>query len=515
VCAHYAIKSRMSENPVRVCAVITEPTIDAARASIKHAADAADLIELRLDYLRDFDFADPSSLRLLLDHKPVPVIITCRAVSEGGRQPVDDHIRIPLLVEGARQFADYCDVEAACYGEAALLSPVLSRLIVSYHNFAETPADLDSIYDRVTALPAAVHKIVTRAGSLTDSLASFKLLSRARNETRQVIVLSMGEAGLVTRVLGPAFGSFLTYGALARGRGSAPGQPTCDELADLYRVRRLSPATSITGILGAPVEHSASPAMHNRAFAELGLDFVYLPFETRDLAGFFARFVRPSTREIGWNPRGFSVTLPHKTAVIPLLDEIDSTALKTGAVNTIIVDEERLIGYNTDVRGAMEPLEKACEPTGESCAVIGAGGAARAVICGLLERGARVTVFARDPSKASMLPGSFSVSVLPLESLASSDARVVINTTPVGMRGHSEGSSPIPGGVLRGRSIAYDLVYNPLETRFLKDARAEGCQAISGLEMLVAQAALQFELWTGQPAPVEAMRKAAMEKIAL
>jgi 3-dehydroquinate dehydratase/shikimate dehydrogenase len=452
-------------------------------------------------------------LHLLLDHKPLPVIITCRAVSEGGRQPVADHIRIALLVEGARQLADYCDVEAAYYREAALLSPDLSRLIVSYHNFAETPADLNSIYDRVTALPAAVHKIVTRAGTLTDSLASFKLLERARNENRRVILLAMGHAGLVTRVLCPAFGSFLTYAAFSKGKESAPGQPTCDELVDLYCVRRISRATSITGIIGSPVEHSASPAMHNRAFAQLGLDSVYLPFETKELAEFLSRFVRPSTREIDWNPRGFSVTLPHKSAVIPLLDEIDSTALKAGAVNTIVVDEERLIGYNTDVRGAMAPLEEACELAGESCAVVGAGGAARAVICGLLERGARVTVFARDTSKASMSPGSFSVSVLPLESLASSDARVVINTTPAGMRGHSEGSSPIPAGTLRGRLIAYDLVYNPLETQFLKDARAEGCQVIRGLEMLIAQAALQFELWTGQKAPVDAMRKAAMERI--
>jgi 3-dehydroquinate dehydratase / shikimate dehydrogenase len=507
------ITTRMSENPARVCAVITEETVDAARAAIRQAADVADLLELRLDYLRDFDFADPSSLRLLLDHKPLPVIITCRAVSEGGRQPVADNIRLPLLVEGARQLADYCDVEAAHYGEAALLSPDLSRLIVSYHNFAETPADLDSIYDRVTALPAAVHKIVTRAGTLADSLESFKLLERARLENRRVIVLATGQAGLVTRVLGPAFGGFLTYGALGHGRGSAPGQPTCDELVDLYRVRRISRATSITGIIGSPVEHSASPAMHNRAFAELGLDFVYLPFETNDLAGFFSRLVRPSTREIGWNPRGFSVTLPHKSAVIPLLDEVDSTALKAGAVNTIVANGECLIGYNTDVRGAMEPLEHACELAGESCAVVGAGGAARAVISGLIERGARVTVFARDSSKASMLCESLGVSVSPLELLASSDACVVINTTPVGMRGHSEGSSPIPAGVLRGRSIAYDLVYNPLETQFLKDARAEGCQAISGFEMLIAQAALQFELWTGQKPPVDAMRKAAMEKI--
>ena len=509
----WSTKTRMSENHARVCAVITEESVDAARAAIKEAAKVADLVELRLDYLKDFDFSDPGSLQALLDHKPLPVIITCRAESEGGNQPVADNIRLRLLVEGARQLADYCDVEAAYYDQAASLLPDLSRLIVSYHDFKETPANLNSIYDRVTSLPAAVHKIATRANAVTDSLAVMKLLERAQAERRDLIALAMGEAGLLTRVLGPPFGSFLTYGALGLERASAPGQPTCDELVNLYRVRRISRDTSITGIIGSSVEHSASPAMHNRAFADLGLDFVYLPLEVNDPGEFFSRLVRGTTRELDWNLRGLSVTIPHKSAIIPLLDEVDSTARKVGAVNTVVVREDRLIGYNTDVLGAIKPLEKACHLANERCAIIGAGGAARAVIYGLLQRGAHVTVFARYYEKASRLCESMGISALPLESLASNDAAVVINTTPVGMRGHSVGSSPISAAWLRGRSIAYDLVYNPLETQFLKDARARGCQTINGLEMLIAQAALQFELWTGLKAPVDWMRKSAMEKI--
>ncbi|MEK6287568.1 MAG: shikimate dehydrogenase [Acidobacteriota bacterium] len=504
----------MSENRVRVCAVITEATIDAARASIKRAASIADMIEVRLDYLRDFDFSDRDGLRALLEDKPLPAIITCRATSEGGNQPVDDHVRLSLLVEGARRLADYCDIEAAHYEEAAKLAPNFSRLIVSYHNFDRTPADLDAIYNRVTALPAAVHKIVTQANTVSDSLAIFKLLDRARTEGRDLIALAMGAPGVITRVLGPARGSFLTYCSLRHGKESAPGQSSCDELIHDYRVHRVSHSTSITGIIGSPVAHSASPAMHNRAFAELDLDFVYLPFEVEDLAEFFHRFIRPATREIDWDFRGLSVTIPHKSAVIPLLDEADRAAREVGAVNTVVVREGMLTGYNTDVQGAMEPLEKVYALEGESCAVIGAGGAARAVIYGLVERGARVGVFARNPEKARALPEAFGVLVSPIEALQSSDARVVINTTPVGMRGHSEGSSPVPGAWLRSRRIAYDLVYNPFETRFLADARAAGCQTISGLEMLVAQAALQFELWTGRKPPLDVMREAALAKIA-
>lgn len=503
----------MSKNTARVCAVITEETFDAARAAIKQAASVADMIELRLDYLRDFDFSDIESLRALLDDKPLPIIITCRAASEGGMQRVEDRVRLRLLVEGARRFADYCDVEAAHYEEAAGYSPDLSRLIVSYHDFAGTAADLNTVYNRITSFPAAVHKIVTRANTIADSLAIFKLLDRAQTEKRTFIALAMGGAGLITRILGPAFGSVLTYGALGHGQESAPGQPTCDELINLYRVHRISRATSITGIIGSPIAHSASPAMHNRAFAELDLDFVYLPFEVEDRATFFHRFVSPATREIDWNLRGLSVTIPHKSAIIPLLDEVDATARQVGAVNTVVVDDGRMIGYNTDVRGSIEPLEEICELAGVHCGVIGAGGAARAVIHGLLERGARVSVYARSTDKAGSDLESFRVPVSPIESLALTDVRIVINTTPVGMRGHSEGSSPVSRSALRGRLLAYDLVYNPIETQFLIDAKAEGCQTISGLDMLVAQAALQFELWTGQPPPIDAMRSAALAKL--
>jgi len=503
----------MPDNAPQVCAVITEETVDAARAAMKQASAIADLIELRLDYLRDFDFGDLSALASLLEGKPLPVIITCRAWSEGGKQQVDDHIRLRLLVEGARQAADYCDIEAAHYAQAAALSPDISRLIVSYHNFDETPVDLDAVYDRLIALPASVHKIVTRANTIADSLAIFNLLERARGEGRRLIAIAMGQPGIITRVLGPSRGGFLTYGSLASGKESAEGQLTCEELFDLYRIPRLSLGTSITGIIASPVAHSASPAMHNRAFAELGFDFVYLPFEVDGLAEFFGRFVRPATRELDWNLRGLSVTIPHKSAVIPLLDEVSETASKVGAVNTVVVREGRLIGYNTDVRGAREPLEKVCELNGENCGVIGAGGAARAVIYGLLERGARVMVFARNSRGAQSISESFGVAISPIESLASSDVRVVINTTPVGMRGHSEGATPLPGEALQGRLIVYDLVYNPIGTKLLIDARAAGCRTISGLEMLIAQAALQFELWTGKKPSIEEMRNAALAKI--
>lgn len=498
-------------NPI--CAVITKETVEAARAAIKQAASEADLIEVRLDYLKDFDFNEPKNLIHLLEDKPLPVIITCRAVEEGGHQQISDQIRLRLLVEGARELADYCDLEAAHYEEATKLAPDLSKLIVSYHNFVETPANLNSVYENICALPAAVHKIATRADSVTDSVETFRLLDRAKREGRNLIALAMNEPGLITRLLGPSHGSFLTYASLRRGSESAPGQITCEELRHLYRINHLSLDTAITGIIGKPVRYSASPAMHNAAFQALGLDWVYIPIEVDNTAEFFRRMASPASREMDWNLRGLSVTLPHKISVIDSLDVVDITAQKIGALNTVVIENGCLKGYSTDAQGAIEPLIKICSLADESCAVLGAGGAARAVIYGLIEQRARVTIFARDIEKGRRLADEFGVEVLPLERLKSSDAQVVINATPIGMRGHSEQKSPVPRATLAGRKVAYDLIYNPLDTQFLKDARMEGCQIVSGMDMLVEQAGLQFKLWTGQSPPIDLMRKAAVEKI--
>jgi len=192
------------------------------------------------------------------------------------------------------------------------------------------------------------------------------------------------------------------------------------------------------------------------------------------------------------------------------LDEIDETSRAVGAVNTVVIENGLIRGYNTDVDGAMEPLSRVCDLASEHCAVVGAGGSARAVIYGLKQHGARVTVFARDPSRGRDVEEMFAVPILSLDALAESDAGVIINTTPVGMQGPSVRSSPVPRDAFRGRRIAYDLVYNPMATQFLTYAKQEDARTlISGLEMLVAQAAGQFALWTGRQGPVDLMRSAA------
>jgi 3-dehydroquinate dehydratase/shikimate dehydrogenase len=493
---------------MRICAVIAEETMQAAQAAIKKATAVADMIELRLDYLADLDLADPTKLGALLAARPLPTIITFRAAREGGRKHIEDRARLRFLA-AAQRWANYCDVEAECYDQAMQLGLEASRLIVSYHNFEQTPANLYQIYSRVCSLPAAIHKIATMARHVEDSLAIFRLLERARAERRNLIALAMGGAGLVTRILGPSRGSFLTYGSVARGRESALGQPTCEELSKLYRVRQISRATAIAGIIGSPVGHSASPAIHNAAAAALGLDFVYVPIEVKNLSTFFEKFVRPSTRQMDWELCGLSVTIPHKSAVMSFLDEIDPVARAIGAINTVLIRGSQIIGRNTDVEAAMRPLGD-LDLQGRRCAVLGAGGAARAIIYGLVGRGANVIVFARDVKKAGRLAEKFGVAVRAMAELSSSDAEILINATPVGMRGWAEGQSPVPSSWLRGRELVYDLVYNPLDTALLKCARAEGCRTIGGFEMLIAQAELQFQMWTGLEPPANLMREAAM-----
>jgi 3-dehydroquinate dehydratase/shikimate dehydrogenase len=500
----------MASDQTRLCAVITEATREAARWAFKQAAQTADLAEWRLDYLNDTDFGDIETIRRVLADKPLPIIVTCRSPEEGGQQQVDHSIRLRLLASLSREGADYCDVEAAHYRRLAQLDPDVNRLIVSYHNLNETPADLETVYRRVAAMPAAVHKVVTQANSITDAVPLFRLLERSRLERRPLIAMAMGEAGLITRVLGPGRGSFLTYASLSRGRESATGQVTCSEMSRLFRVHQITSATEVMGVIGNPISHSASPAMHNAAFVDQGIDAVYLPLKVVDVPEFFSQMIAP-TRKVDLKIRGLSVTIPHKSAVISVLDRLDETATAAGAVNCVTVRRDgSLHGSNTDVDGAMKPLERVCRVEGTDCAVVGAGGAARAVILGLLNRGARVTVFARNPAKAQPLGSALGVAVEDLSLLKSSNASVLINTTPVGMRGSHEGESPVDVEALRGRRVVYDLVYNPSETQLLIDARAAGCETVGGIDMLAAQAALQFETWTGKSVSAETMREAAL-----
>jgi 3-dehydroquinate dehydratase/shikimate dehydrogenase len=378
------------------------------------------------------------------------------------------------------------------------LTPDWSRIIVSHHDFNGVPKDLEEIYERLANSPAAVIKIAVQAYDILDCLPVFQLLDRARSEGREIIAIAMGNAGVATRVLGPSRGSFLTYGTLEDVRATAPGQINARKLRSLYHVDTIDQETMICGLVGLPVIHSVSPRIHNTAFVEERINGVYLPFEVHDAREFCKRMVHPRTRELDWNLRGLSITAPHKQTVMECLDWIEPDAKEIGAVNTVVVENDRLLGYNTDAAGFIDPLLKRFKTLhGARVAIIGAGGAARAAIWALKRRHANVTLFARNPAKAQPLAELFGISCKSLSDASFATYDLVINATPLGSGAHID-QLPATRDQLTGARCVYDLIYNPRDTRLLREAREAGCETLGGLEMLVAQAALQFELWTGK-----------------
>jgi 3-dehydroquinate dehydratase/shikimate dehydrogenase len=490
--------------------------------TIARASKAADVIEVRLDCISVPEFKQcVEETRAVLRRGDCPAIITFRPAAQGGRREFDYASRYLFWnTQYDLSDRDWFDVEldlAEGFASSTNLPsfPVKwEQMICSHHDFTGIPADLEQIYDRMAATPARILKIAVQADDVTDCLPIFRLLERARSEGRELIAIAMGPAGIATRILGPSRGAFLTYGALETQQATAPGQMTADELRAVYRIDTINPQTQIMGLVGSPVLHSVSPHMQNAAFAEAGINAVYIPFEVRDVTAFLRRMVQPRTREIDWNLRGLSVTAPHKAAVIDCLDWVEPAAEEIGAVNTIVVHDDALHGYNTDAIAILEPVIKILGPLRDACcAVIGAGGAASAALWSLRKEGAKVTVFARNVEKRSGLAGRFGAECKDLAAARFDGFDLVINTTPLGTSGRLETETPAMCDQLRGARLAYDLVYNPTETRFMREAREAGCQAIGGLAMLVGQATEQFKLWTGTDAPVEIMWQAAKSSL--
>ncbi|MBU0480583.1 MAG: shikimate dehydrogenase [Proteobacteria bacterium] len=264
-------------------------------------------------------------------------------------------------------------------------------------------------------------------------------------------------------------------------------------------------STGIYGIMGFPVSHTLSPAMHNRAFAERGLNNVYVPFAVEDVAGALQGF-----RVLGI--RGLSVTVPYKEQVIPFLDEIDPVAARIGAVNTLVVDGKKIRGLNTDWLGANRALGEALPLAGSRVLILGAGGSARAIGFGLLEAGAGIVVASRTPERGQRLAVDLGCEWCSLEAAGAVEADALVNATSVGMAPGAE-KTPMVAGSLKNFPVVMDIVYSPIETRLLKEATAAGCRVINGLEMLLYQGAAQFEIWTGREAPLEIMRRVLTDKI--
>ena len=469
----------------RICVPVCERTVEALESAAVRASEPADIVELRLDCLTAVE-----GFERVLSRVSRPVILTFRPSEEGGYRDLDHQTRASFWTTAPA--TDWWDIESDLTPETDW-----SRVIISHHDFSGVPHDLTQIYERLAMTTARVVKIAVQAHDMIDCIPVFQLLDRARTEGRELIAIAMGNSGLATRILGPSRGSFLTYAPLAEENATAPGQITAEKIRSVYHIDKIDRDTMICGLVGLPVMHSVSPHMHNAAFRAAGINGVYLPFEVGDVTTFFKRMVHPRTRELDWNLRGLSVTAPHKAAVLEFLDWIEPEAKEIGAVNTIVVDDDKLRGFNTDSVGFLEPLRDVIELSGLRVAVIGAGGAARAAVWALLKHNATVTLFARDLAKARTVGQLFDVSYERLSSASFANYDLVINATPLGS-GEFIDQMAATAEQLTGARCVYDLVYNPIETRLLKEARKAGCGTVRGLEMLVAQARNQFELWTGQ-----------------
>jgi 3-dehydroquinate dehydratase / shikimate dehydrogenase len=465
----------------QIVEVVTGPSMAQLVADRDRAT--GDVVELRLDLV------DAPDVQGALEGRKKPVIVTCRAAWEGGGFAGSEEDRIDLLAEAVAYGAEFVDIEARADRRRL---PTLgdTRLIVSFHDFSGFPDDLDSRVASMRSSPHDIVKVAVTASRLRDCVRLRDLMASDLPH----IAIAMGGAGQLTRLFPTAFGSLFTYGGK-----TAPGQVSAADLRDVFRVPAQTNATKLYGVAGFPLKHSASPAMHNPALASCGIDGVYVPFETADAADLLAV-------ADAFGVQGLSVTAPLKTDTYARVSSADPVAREIGAINTLRPVADGWEGRNFDVAGFLSPFDQASRDLSfQRAVVLGAGGAARTAVWALRSRGAKVSVSARNAAKARVLANEFGTDLGPWP--PEPGWNLLVNTTPVGTWPASS-DMPIDATAVRGDCV-YDLIYNPTETALLHAARASGAETIGGLEMLVGQACLQFEWWTGQPAPRAIMFRAA------
>ena len=452
--------------------------------------------EFRLDSLAMPASAIPYLRQFLSEHRDVTAIATCRRKQHGGNFAGSLASELAILTDAAIAGCQIVDLEVesaeeAKPGQVEKLRAAGASLLISFHDFTRTRS-LEHAADRIESFKPDYVKVVSTARSLADNLAVLRLIED-RSLGAHVVGIAMGEEGILSRVLGPRAGAAFTFASLSEGTETAPGQMSAHTLVDLYRFDHLDQATRIFGVAGNPISHSLSPLMHNTAFRREIVNAVLLPLKVRSLDDLLT-----VVRELP--VAGVAITMPLKEEVLPHLANMDPLTARIGACNTLRTGADgKLYGFNTDVAGVVRPLEKRLKLKGARVAVLGAGGAARAAVFGLVEQGAEVFIVNRTHENAVALARQAKAKSLKHEAFAKQRFDVLINSTPCGMKGFKQ-AMPIAENELNA-GLVFDMVYNPLETPLLKLARSRGIHVITGLEMFVQQGARQFEIWTGKPAP--------------
>ncbi len=473
-------------------------------AEHQHLADnGVKLVELRLDML-----GRAPDLKRLLTNRPTPVVIAIRRREDGGRWMRSESERQMLLRAAVVAGVEYVDFEADIAGNIPRYGN--TKRIISYHNFQETPDDLEGLHEAMAGEDADIVKIATMANSFADNVRMMEMVRQSKLPT---IGICMGDIGQPTRILASRFGSPFTYATYSVEKTLAPGQLNYKQMNELYRFDEINPDTELFGVVADPVAHSHSPLIHNRAMEAAGVNARYLPFRVPkdDLNSFIE-----ACPKIGVH--GISITIPHKEAALDYCTQAEASASGIGAINTLIFDKEDRLGYNTDYRAAMDCITETYKATstgahgmqGLRVLILGAGGVSRAIAWGLKQRGAEVTIANRSFDRAAVLANELSARAVPWDERHAQGPQLLVNGSPVGMHPNVN-ATPYEKSSINEFMVVFDTVYNPENTLLVKNARECRARVITGVDMFVRQAAYQFKLFTGRDASTTLMRSAIKE----
>ncbi len=499
------LRSRIGKVCVAIIGETPEEMVERASTVVKETP----FLEFRLDYLPKTALAVARFKQFFTENTAATGIATCRRAENGGKFDGTVQAQLDILLKAAAEGFHLVDVELE---SAEALKPVdLQKLrdtgvalLVSHHDFNATK-DLDSIFTRIQAFHPDFIKIVPTAKSLVDNVTLIRFLERMSDQSN-IVGICMGDAGVISRVLALRAGSAFTFAAATSGAETGPGQIDARSLLDVYRIDQVDTATKVYGVAGNPVKSSLSPLMLNTAFRRETVNAVYLALQATKLPDLLKLI-----HEIPI--QGLSVTMPFKQDIMPHLEKTDPLSTRIGACNTILrAPDGKLYGFNTDVAGIIGPIERRIPSLrGVKALVLGAGGAGRAAIFGLRDKGADVFILNRTPETAQKVAKQSGAKAIKREALAKTTFDIIINATPVGMAGQK--AAPLLEAKELNTKLVFDLVYNPLETPLIRMARQQSIAIITGVEMFVQQGARQFEIWTGKPAPEEEMLRVVLHAL--
>jgi len=487
------------EQATRICAVVGRTRHKMMQMEIKEAAKrGAQMIELRLDFL-----SKPPDFKRIMEAKTCPMVATVRRVQDGGRWSRSEEERIVLLRQAIVSGFEWVDLETDIADQVRRFGKV--KRIVSYHNLRETPDDLEKIYEKMCLQDADVVKVAVTAQKTGDNLRVMNLL---RDAPKPTVALCMGDLGTCTRILNVLLGSPFTYAAFNPERNVAPGILSFMELQKIYNVESLGVSTKVFGVLGDPVGHSLSPLIHNAAFRKLKIDAVYLPFRVPrgELETFLKSF---DTIPV----QGYSVTIPHKEGAARAAGQREPSVETTGAANTLLRTASGWKAANTDSPAALESLKSNLPKNDQGhvtpfsqrgVLILGAGGVARAIAHALQREGAQITIANRTSERARELAQEVGCKFVDWDQRMSIVCDTLVNCTSVGMHPNVD-ESPVHHGMLKPGVYVFDTIYNPETTMLIREAQERGCHVLTGVDMFVRQAGLQFRMFTGKEPPLELM----------